>query len=115
MKSTTTQAWNGPDSTIAPRINDTDQEGNYPNQWPGFAEKFLRGQIIISRQAIFFFLTLLFFGVLSWLYIQDNQIGRLDEPAGIKWFFIKSSFYFIINFFASIVIFISSIKWKRGK
>jgi len=111
-KITTTQTWMGPDSTNAPKISETDQEGKYPSEWPGLAEKFLKGQINISRQAIFFLLTLLWFGVLSWLYINDNEIGRLDGANGIEWFFIKSSFYSIIYILASIMIYISSIKGK---
>jgi hypothetical protein len=111
---TTTQTWMGPDSTNAPKIGETDQEDNNQTEWPGLAERFLKGQINISRQAIFILVTLLWFGALSWLYINDNNIGRLNDAEGIKWFFIKSSFYSIIYILALIMIFISSFRGKKA-
>jgi len=113
---TTTQTWMGPNSTVAPKIGEADQEDKYsPKEWPSFVEKLLKGQIDINLRSIISLVTLIWFGVLSWLFIKDNDIGRLNVAEGIKWFFVKSSFYSILFTIAMIMIIVLYFRKKPKK
>jgi len=82
------------ESTNAPEIGKVDVEDlKYAAGGTQLLEKFLHGRIPLRARTILFLLTLGWFGFISWLFLQDNEAGKLDAVSGMEWFWVKAGIY----------------------
>lgn len=94
--------WIGRDTTNAPQVGKEEEKpAPYARGSWELLDKFLHGEIRIPPKTIWLILTLLWFGFISWLYLQDNQANRISNISGVKWFCVKaaiySGFYIIVS------------------
>lgn len=88
--------WVGRETTSAPNVGEKDKDETQGEFAKGSAElfdKFLHGKVNITPKTVWLILTILWFGFISWLYLQDNQLNRISDISGLKWFGVKSGFY----------------------
>lgn len=79
----TNAKWDPSEVTRAPDVGEViDSETEYASSYPELIEKYL-----LSRQSIFFLLSLI---VIGFFFIQDNQAGKLNDWNGLLWTFQKS-------------------------
>ena len=70
-----------------------DEDPQYASSTPQLADKYLQGKARISSDTTALILVLLWLGLLSWIFQQDNGMGKLDSPEGIRSFIWKSALY----------------------
>lgn len=76
--------WLTADSTNAPKIGETSKDTDlYAGSYAALIDKH-----IFSKQPI---LLIIIFGIIGWLFIQDNAAGNLKDWNGILWAITKAS------------------------
>jgi hypothetical protein len=88
------------ESTNAPEIGEPEEEPAFAAGGAQLLDKFLHGRVPIHSKTVLFLLVLGWFSFISWMFLQDNDAGKLDALDGMKWFWIKAGIYSI---FATIV------------
>ncbi len=110
------QRWMNSDQTATSNLDVEEEVGSSPKSWPEFADRVVQGKITIPTRTVFYIMTLGWFAVASWLYVQDNQLERLQTGGGINQFFLKFGYYSAMYVVAVIIIAISSVfKAKQSK
>lgn len=108
------QNWLGTDSTSTSSDFDEEKTTRKPaGSWPELTDSILRGQTIITTRSVFYFIVLGWLAVASWLYIQDNQMDRLQTEDGILQFFLKFGYFSVIFLAALFLILISSVLGRK--
>ncbi len=106
--------WMGPESTTAQEYDQTDRdEIEYATGGAALLDKFLHGGISLPLKPVLTILVIGWFVFISWLYIQDNQAGRLENTAGFQSFGVKSALYSILFFFAGVLIWVLTRSRKK--
>jgi hypothetical protein len=100
-RTTINNYWMSNSTTVAKEDDDTENsKEKFAKTWTEFTEKGLQGQIRISTGSAFLVSLVAWAVFCSWLYISDNQLGRLDTLNGIIWFLNKSlvltAFYLLL-------------------
>lgn len=106
--------WMGPDSTSAPSIEE-ESEPEYASGGFELLDKFLQGRINLPTRSVFIILTLAWFGFLSFLFVRDSELGRLETIDGIKWLGIKVAIYTVFYILVTIVVIISNRVFSKPK
>lgn len=109
----TAAGWRERDSTNAPEIGEEEESGNYASGYPALIEKFLHDRLPLRLRTVLVGLLVTWFVFVSWLFVQDNSTGALDEWGGLKWFAVKVVFYSL--FFVVFVAFVAIVLWISGK
>ncbi len=87
----TSNQWLNSDSTNAPKIGEISKDGEpYAESYAALLDKH-----ILSKQPL---LLMIIFGIIGWLFIQDNAAGNLKDWNGIGWTIIKALILLIIFF-----------------
>lgn len=98
--------WIGRETTNAPQVGEEEEKAApYAKGSAELFDKFLHGGIRFRPKTIWLMLTLLWFGFISWLYLQDNQTNRISDINGIKWFAVKAGLYTALYIIVSAVIY----------
>jgi hypothetical protein len=101
----TVSRWLGPESTSAPEVGQADTEPvAFAKGSAELLDKFLHGWIPLPSQPVILILTIAWFAFTSWLYLQDNQAGRLGDAAGLSWFVVKAGLYSVLFLLVAVVI-----------
>jgi len=80
----TNNQWFNTDSTNAPKIGEMSKDAEpYAGSYAALIDKH-----ILSKQPL---LLIIIFGIIGWLFIQDNAAGNLKDWNGILWAIIKAS------------------------
>jgi len=113
----TVPRWMGPESTNAPALSEEEEyeEETYARDGVQLLERFLRGRMILRPRSVFLALTICWFGIVSWLFVRDNELGRLIDPSGMRWFWSKAGIYSVFYLLAGGIIGISSLFGRRKK
>lgn len=82
----TRTSWKEKDSTNAPMVGEEEPQPVYAQGYPELIDKLLRDKIPFQSRLVYIILILGWFGVGSWLLIQDNQAGLLTTSTGMIWF-----------------------------
>ncbi len=102
------QNWMVDSTNISDIDEDESKEDKLAPQWPMLADKFLQGRAIISTRSVFLITTLGWFFLCGWLFIRDNELGRLDTIDGMKWFAFKVLVPTIVYIIVSLILLVSS-------
>lgn len=100
--------WLGSDSTNAPLLGEEQEDQIYASGGFEFLERFLRGRVGLQPRSVFLIITIAWFVFISWLYVRDNELARLDTIDGMKWFGVKIAIYSVIYFVVAIIVLLSS-------
>ena len=85
----TNNQWLNDDSTNAPKIGEISKDAEpYAESYAELLDKH-----ILSKQPL---LLMIMFGIIGWLFIQDNAAGNLKDWTGIGWAIIKALILLII-------------------
>jgi hypothetical protein len=103
----------GPESTNAPSIGEEDREQPYATGGVELLDKFLQGRLTLIPRALLVLITIIWFGFISFLFVNDNELGRLDTIEGIEWFGAKALVYSILFGAVALIIWFAS-KPLRG-
>lgn len=103
------------DSTNAPVISKVQEVDEYSSSSAEMFERFLKGQMVLRPRSVFLILTLCWFGIISWLFLQDNQLDRLVSSGGMKWFGVKAGLYTVFYLIVAGIIWISSFLFRSNK
>jgi hypothetical protein len=60
---------------------------------PRLFERFLSGDLTLARGPVLVIMILGWGGFVSWLFAEDNKLGRLDGFNGVLWFGFKAMVY----------------------
>lgn len=108
--------WKDKESTNAPQVGEEEHQLQYASGYPELFEKLLHEKIPLRGKTISFVIILAWFCFISWLFLQDNEAGKLGNIEGLKWFSIKASFYTALFVIASCLIgFVSWLTCKTNK
>jgi hypothetical protein len=107
--------WMGPESTTAPAIGEEDREPEYAAGGYELFDKFLQGRLPLLPQALLLIITVIWFAFISFLFIKDNELGRLDTIDGMKWFGTKVIVYSIPYVIVAFLIWIASKPLRKGR
>jgi len=112
----TIPAWMGPESTNAPSVGQEEEDKPYPADYPELLQRFLGGRIRFRPRSVFLLLTLGWFCFISWLFLQDNDAGRLSTRVEIEWFWTKAAIYSAFYVVVSVIVGFSSLlgNWEKG-
>jgi len=103
--------WIGRDTTSAPQVGEEEEpESEYAKGSAELIDKFLHGKVHVTPKTVWLILTLLWFGIISWLYLQDNQLNRISDITGLMWFGVKAGLYTGGYVLLSIVIYLITRK-----
>ena len=93
------------ESTNAPEIGKADEEDlKFAAGGAQLLDKFLHGRIPMRARTVLFLLSLGWFGFISWLFLQDNEAGKLDAVSGMKWFWVKAGIYSAFSTVVAVVV-----------
>lgn len=106
----TQEVWTGPESTNAPSIGDEVDQPEFVSGGFQLFDKFLQGRAILQPKPVILLITICWFAVVSWLYIQDNENGRLVDVNGLLWFGAKAGIYSVFFFIVAAVISLSALR-----
>jgi hypothetical protein len=111
----TAVTWMGPDTTTAPAIGEP--ASDLPSGAGGIQllERFLGGRVSLHARAVLLVLTIAWFAFISWLFVQDNSAGRLNDAGGITWFWMKARVYTAFYVVVAIVVGILSLFRARRR
>jgi len=87
-----------------PIDDDNVSKENLANSSYGLLDKFLQGKIPLRTHAVILLLILIWFAIICWLFIQDNDAGKLENIKGIMWFGAKTGFLTIILIVVSFAV-----------
>lgn len=76
-------------------------------------DKFLQNRLRPEPRSLTLLLVLGWFLFISWLFVQDNKAGQLDDFAGIKWFGAKAGLYTILAILSAALIALVARFWKQ--
>jgi hypothetical protein len=106
-------------STNVPGVDvGENEEQPFAANWSEFTEKGLRGKIQIAPSTVFMALILVWVGFVGWLFVNDNELGRLDSVVGINWFIYKMgilSVFFLIGFLLLFIYSLIAGRFNRSK
>jgi len=105
----------GPDSTSVPDIGEPDKEVSYAAGGAELVEKFLQGRMSLVPRAVFLVITLAWFIFVSFLFTKDNELGRLDNLAGMMWFAAKIGAYTVLYIIVGLVVFFTTRAFRHPK
>jgi len=111
----TSERWMGKESTSVPEIGEPDCNSSYAEGSAELFDKFLQGRMPLVPRAVFLIITLAWFIFISFLFMKDNELGRLDTLEGLKWFATKMGAYSILYLLIGIVIFLTSKSFNPRK
>lgn len=101
----TLPSWQSPKSTNAPEVGEPeDEESHFASGIVELIDKFLHGRVPIKTRTVLFLVAVGWFAFISWLFLQDNQVGKLDTIEGMKWFWCKSGIYSLFVFIVGLII-----------
>jgi hypothetical protein len=82
----TRAVWKDRESTNAPVVGEDEPSPAFAQGYPELIDRLLRDKIPFRSRFLYLVLVLAWFGVVSWLFVQDNQAGLLKTIEGIVWF-----------------------------
>ena len=82
----TRAGWKDRESTNAPVVGEEEPAPGYAQGYPELIDRLLRDKIPFRSRFVYLVLVLAWFGVVSWLFVQDNQAGLLKTIEGVVWF-----------------------------
>lgn len=93
------------ESTNAPEIGKADEEDlKFAEGGAQLLDKFFHGRIPLRSRTVLFLLSLGWFGFISWLFLQDNEAGKLDAVSGMTWFWVKAGIYSAFSTVVALVV-----------
>jgi len=78
------------EETLSPKAKkwSDEEQGKYVKSYPALIDKYI--QYIISSKGIPFVVII---GIMGWIFIQDNEAGKLEDLSGIGWLVVKCGFF----------------------
>lgn len=107
--------WKDKESTNAPPVGEEEPDSQPASGYPALIEKLLHNKIPLKGRTVVLIAILVWFIFVSWLFIQDNEAGKLIDCKGLWWFCIKTSLYTALLFVASALIGLTSLITNRFK
>lgn len=106
--------WMGPESTTAPLASQPSPEPLAAASGVGLLERFLGGRLALRPRSVFLVLTIGWFAIVSWLFVKDNELGRLTDEGGLRWFGVKALIYSGFYLLVALVVGIAS-RFRRNE
>jgi hypothetical protein len=77
---------------------------------PGLVGKFLGEKVPIRRRPVALVMSLAWLIVISWVFVRDNELGKLGDYGGLAWLGIKAGIYTAVFLAAMLLIVLVVIK-----
>lgn len=100
----TRAVWKDRESTNAPVVGEEEPAPGFAQGYPELIDRLLRDKIPFRSRFVYLVLILAWFGVVSWLFVQDNQAGLLKTLEGVIWFGWKTLAFTGFAVVAAIVV-----------
>lgn len=92
------------ESTNAPLIGESERTEGYAATSAELAHRFVEGNVFIRPSSLAILLPILWFCAIGWVFVQDNNAGKLQDWQGIKWFCAKGGLVTVAALLAGAVI-----------
>jgi hypothetical protein len=95
--------FHNPDATNVEDI-EYSESSDYVATGPALLDKFLHGRIPLPKGPVIVLLVIGWFGFLSWLFLQENAAGRIEDWAGLGQLGIKAGIYTVYALLVIVIV-----------
>ncbi len=100
--------------TSSPTRYEPPAEDKFSDSIQGTLRDLMRGRIIIKYEPMSLVISVAWLLFISWIYLRDNELGRLETFAGLLWLAAKTVTYTVLYGLGSWII-LGSIRRRQNK